>query len=252
MLKVKNILISQPVPSDPNSPFFDIEKKYGVKIDFNQLIRIDPLTVPEFRAQRVDIPSHTAIVFNSRHGINHFFNLCKGMRLEVSSDMKYFCTTEKIAYYLQKYITFRKRKVFFAPDGSFDTLVSLMKKKEEEKFMMVTSDINAEKYWKVFDKYEVHVDRAVMYRTVKNLTPEEPITHDMIVLYTPSGVHAIKDTFPDFEQGERILATLGESTAKTAEELGFRVDIPVPSPQYTSISAAMDDFLHENHKRIRH
>lgn len=252
MLKVKTILISQPYPSDPHSPYFDLEKKYGVKIDFNQLIRIDPIHAQEYRTQKVDIPSHTAIVFNSRHGIDHFFRLCKEMRIEVSSDMKYFCTTEKIAHYLQKYITYRKRKVFFAPDSNFETLVALMKKKEEEKFLMVTSDVNAEKYWSVFEQYEVSVDRAVMYRTVKNLSPDKPITHDMIVVYTPSGVRAIKETFPDFEQGERVLATLGEATARAAEEAGFRVDIAVPSPQYTSISAAMDDFLHENHKRIRH
>lgn len=252
MLKVKKILISQPVPSDPHSPFFDIEKKYGVKIDYNQLIRIDPIHALEYRAQKVDIVSHSAIVFNSRHGINHFFRLCKEMRIDVSPEMKYFCTSETIAHYLQKYITYRKRKVFYPVDGTFDSLVALMKKKSEEKFLMVTSDINAERYWTVFDKYGVSVDRGVMYRTVKNLSVDSPLDHDMFVVYTPSGVHAIKETFPDFEQGERILATLGTSTAQAAKDAGFRVDIEVPSPQYTSISAAMDDFLHENHKRIRH
>ncbi len=251
-LKVKNILVSQPKPESEKSPYFDMQKKYGVNIDFHQLIRIEELTPREFRAQHINILDYSAIIFNSRHGVDHFFNLCKEMRIVMPDTQHYYCISESIANYLQKYIQYRKRKVFFGPHNKMEELIPMMKRRPTDKFLMVMSDIHNDDIIEMFAKHKITVTPAVFYRTVANkFKREEKKDYDMYVLFTPSGVSALLDNYPHFKQEERIIACFGAGTAQALRDAGLRVDIETPSPEFQSITSAIDAFLKENHKRVR-
>ncbi len=252
-MKVKDILVSQPRPSTEKSPYFDMAARYGVNFHFHQFIRIEELTPREFRAQHINILDYTAIVFNSKHGIDHFFHLCQEMRITVPESMHYYCISEAIANYLQKFIQYRKRKVFFGAHSKIEELVPLMLRRPNDKFMMVLADVYNEDVIKMFADHKIAVKPAVMYRTVANdLTPEQKaINYDMFVLFTPAGVQSFQSNFPDFEQGERFMACFGTATEQALEEAGLRIDVKAPTPDCPSITAAIDKFLKENHKRIR-
>lgn len=252
-MKVKKILVSQPQPTDPKSPYFDMMERYGVKIDFRQLIRIERLSAIEYRKQHLNPLEFSAIIFNSRHGINHFFHLCEDLRIKVPQNMKYFCTKEQIANYLQKYIQYRKRKVFFPEDGTREGLVELMQKHTDETYMLVSSETSHDNLFDLATAAGINVKRAVMYRTIEQaLKPAEVEDYDMFVLFTPMGVESLqRSANNEVKQEERIIACLGANTANSIRDLGWRLDIEVPSPEFTSITAAIDAFLKENHKRIR-
>lgn len=251
-LKVKKILVSQPKPTAEKSPYFDIMEKYKVKIDFRPFIKIEAIDAKEFRKQRVSILDHTAIVFNARHGIDHFFRLCEELRVTVPEDMKYFCVSESVALYLQKYIQYRKRKVFFGTTGKLSDLASVMAKHAVEKYLIIVSDVHNEDLLDQFTKHKLKVDKAVMYRTVSNdFTEEESFNYDMLVFFSPAGIAALQKNFPDYEQGETVIGCLGANTAQAARGAGLRIDIEAPTPQYPSITMAIDAYLKENHKRVR-
>lgn len=251
-MKVKNILVSQPKPTSDKSPYFDLQKKYSVNIEFHQFIRIEALTPPEFRTQHINILDYSAIIFNSRLGVDHFFNLCEQMRVKMPDSQHYYCISESIANYLQKYIQYRKRKVFFGPHNKMEELVPIMKRRPNDKFLMVMSDIHNDDAIEMFARHKIVVTPAVFYRTVANdLKEEDKKDYDMYVLFTPTGVTAFTNNYPNFEQGERIIACFGQGTATALREAGLRVDIETPSPEYPSITTAIDAFLKENHKRIR-
>ncbi len=252
-MKVKNILVSQPRPSTEKSPYFDMEARYGVNIHFHQFIRIEELTPREFRAQHINILDYTAIVFNSKHGIDHFFHLCQEMRISIPESMHYYCISEAIANYLQKFIQYRKRKVFFGIHSKIEELVPLMLRRPNDKFLMILADVYNEEVIKMFADNKITVKPAVMYRTVANdLTAEQKaVNYDMFVLFTPAGVQSFQQNFPDFEQGEKIIACFGAATAQELENAGLRVDVKAPTPECPSITAAIDKFLKENHKRVR-
>lgn len=248
-MKIKNVLVSQPKPNSEKSPYYDLAEKYGLKIDFRPFIKVDPVYAKEFRQQKVSILDHTAVVFTARTAIDHFFRLCEEMRITVPEDMKYFCISEQVALYLQKYIVYRKRKVFFATNGKPDELVQLIQKHNTETFIIPISDVHKEDLLVKLDEKNVVYTKAIMYKTVSNdFGPDEPFDYDMLVFFSPSGVASLMKNFPNFNQGDIAIATLGPTTAKAVRDAGLRLDVEAPTPEAPSITAALDAFLKENHK----
>ncbi|MDP4278157.1 MAG: uroporphyrinogen-III synthase [Bacteroidota bacterium] len=248
-MKIRNILVSQPRPTSEKSPYFELAEKYGLKMDFRPFIKVDPVPAKEFRQQKISILDHTAVVFTARTAINHFFRLCEEMRITVPETMKYFCISEQVALYLQKYIVFRKRKIFHTQSGKLDELVQLMQKHASETFLIPVSDVHKEDLLIKLDEKKIAYTKAVMYCTVSNdFQPDEPFNYDMLVFFSPSGIASLLKNFPNFEQGEIAIATLGPTTAKAVKDAGLRLDVEAPTPEAPSITAALDLFLKENHK----
>lgn len=244
---IKKILVSQPQPSSDKSPYFDIAKKYGVEIVFRPFIKVESLTPREFRAQKVNILEHTAIVFTSRHAIDHFFNLCREMRVTIPEDMKYFCVTEAVALYIQKYVQYRKRKVFFGSTGKMPDLLPTMVKHKNEKYFVPMSDVHNDEIQTLLESKKLQFHLAVMYRTVSNdFTEEEPFDYDMLIFFSPSGISALLKNFPDFSQGKMAIGALGPHTAQAAREAGLTINLEAPTPKYASIITALDDYIKEN------
>lgn len=253
-MKVKKILISQPQPADGKSPFNILAEKYNVKLVFRPFIKVDPITAREFREQKVNILEHTAIVFTSKIGIEHFFRMIKDLNIErnLNPDLKYFCISESIANFLQKHLVnnYRKRKVFFGTTGKLDDLFSVINKHPKEKYLFVLPENNNDGIIEMLQNSKLDYHIGVMYRTVSNdFTSDEPFNYDMLIFFSPQGIAALLKNFPNFDQGEIIIGCLGSSTAQAIKDANLRLDIEVPSPKYTSISVAMDEFLKENHKR---
>ena len=243
---IKKILVSQPKPSSEKSPYFDIAEKFGVELVFRPFIKVEGISAKEFRTQKISILEHTAIVFTSRHAIDHFFTLAKEMRLAIPEDMKYFCVTETISLYIQKYVQYRKRKVFFGTTGKIDDLIPTMAKHKNEKYLVPMSDVHNDAIAQQLDAKKLNHTECVMYRTVSNdFTPEEVKTfdYDMLVFFSPAGIEALTKTFPNFKQGDIAIATFGPATAKAAREAGLRLDLEAPSEKYPSMTGALQHYL---------
>lgn len=249
-MKIKKVLVSQPKPTSEKSPYFDIAEKYGVKIDFRPFIKVESLSAKEFRQQKVSILDHTAIVFTSRHAIDHFFNLCVELRVTIPETMKYFCTSETIALYIQKYVQYRKRKVFFGATGKFADLVPLiMVKHNTEKYFVPMSDVHNDEVKDLLDKNKIQHTEAVMYRTVSNdFKPEEMSDYDMLVFFSPAGIQSLMKNFPGFEQKDIAIGCFGPTTAKAIKEAGLRLDLEAPSAAAPSMPAALDLFIGEQNR----
>ena len=248
-MKIKKVLVSQPKPTSEKSPYFDIAEKYGVKIDFRPFIKVESLSAKEFRQQKVSILDHTAIVFTSRHAIDHFFNLCVELRVTIPETMKYFCTSETIALYIQKYVQYRKRKVFFGATGKFADLVPLMVKHNTEKYFVPMSDVHNDEVKDLLDKNKIQHTEAVMYRTVSNdFKPEEMSDYDMMVFFSPAGIQSLMKNFPGFEQKDIAIGCFGPTTAKAVKEAGLRLDLEAPSAAAPSMPAALDLFIGEQNR----
>ncbi len=246
---IKKILVSQPKPSSEKSPYFDIEAKEDVKFTFHPFIKIEGLTAREFRQQKVQILDHTAIVFSSRHAIDFFFTLCKEMRITLPEDMKYFGISETVALYIQKYVQYRKRKVFFGSTGKWPELVTVMAKHKTEKYLVPLSDVHNDDVQQMLDAKKLNHKECVMYRTVSNEFPQDQaFDYDMIVLFTPAGVESLLKNFPDFKQGDTRLACFGPATKKAMEDAGLRCDLSAPTPEAKSMTAAIELYL-ENEKK---
>lgn len=214
-MKIKKVLVSQPKPTSEKSPYYDIAEKYGVKIDFRPFIKVESLSAKEFRQQKVSILDHTAVIFTSRHAIDHFFNLCAELRVTVPETMKYFCTSETIALYIQKYVQYRKRKVFFGATGKFADLVPSIVKHNTEKYLVPMSDVHNDEVKTLLDKGKIHHTEVVMYRTVSNdFTPEEEFDYDMLLFFSPAGINSLMKNFPEFDQKEIAIGCFGPATAK--------------------------------------
>lgn len=219
-------------------------EKYGVEIIFRPFIKVEGLAVKDFRQQKVNIADFTAVVFTARGAIDHFFRLCEEMRVSIPATMKYFCTSETIANYLQKYIVYRKRKIFASPTGKLVDLIPAMQKHKNEKFLLVVSDVNNGSEVALLTENKLNVTSAVMYRTVSNdFTPDETIDYDMLVFFSPQGIESLVKNFPDFKQGDIVFAALGPATAKSIRDAGLRLDIEAPTPECPSITAAIDHYL---------
>ena len=248
-MKIKKVLISQPKPTSEKSPYFDIAEKYGVKIDFRPFIKVESLSPKEFRQQKVSILDHTAIVFTSRHAIDHFFTLCVELRVTIPETMKYFCTSEAIALYIQKYVQYRKRKVFFGATGKFADLLPVMVKHSTEKYFIPMSDVHTESIHDLMDKNKLTHTEAVMYRTVSNdFTEGESFDYDMLVFFSPAGIQSLLKNFPDFEQKDIAIGSFGPTTAKAVKEAGLRLDLEAPTVAAPSMPAALDNFIRERNK----
>lgn len=243
---VKKILISQPKPSSEKSPYFDIEKEYDVEFVFRPFFKVEGLTAKEFRMQKISVLDHTAVVFTSRHAIDNFFRLAKEMRLNIPETMKYFCVTETIALYIQKYVQYRKRKIFFGSTGKIDDLVPTMVKHKSEKYLVPLSSVHNDSIKELLDSKKLQHTECVMYRTVSNDFTKEEIDgfdYDMLIFSSPTGVKAFKDNFQDFKQGDIKIGAFGPATAKEVVNMGFRLDIEAPSKEYPSMTSALKAFL---------
>ena len=244
--------MSQPKPSTDKSPYYDISDKYNVKIVFRPFIKVDPVSAKEFRAQRINILDYSAILFNSRHGIDHFFRLCEELRVTVPETMKYFCISETVALYLQRYIQYRKRKVFFSATGKLPELITVLNKHADEKYLFVTSEVQNEDTLKALEGSKIKFDKAVMYRTVSNdFAPDEPFDYDMLLFFSPAGIDSLLKNFPNFEQGEIQIGTFGPTTAQAVRDAGLRLDLEAPKPGVPSMTMALDNFLKENTKKSK-
>ncbi len=244
---IKKILISQPKPAADKSPYFDIEKKHEVQLTFHQLVRIEGISPTEFRQQKIQILDHTAIVFTSRHAIDHFFTLCKEMRVTLPEDMKYFGVSENVVLYIQKYVQYRKRKVFFGPTGRWQEMIDVMMKHKNENYFIPQSDVRSDDFHKALEERGLQHTEGVMYRTVSNPLPDgKPFDFDLVMLFTPSGVKAVKESYPDAVANGTRLACLGAGTAKAIEENGWDVTFQAPMPGAPSTPASLDAFLTQN------
>ncbi len=249
-MKIKNILVSQPKPSSEKSPYYELEKKYGVHINFRPFIKVEGVSVKDFRHQRIDILAHTAVVFTARTAVDNFFRLCEETRVSIPETMKYFCVSEVVALYLQKYIQFRKRKIFYPATNKLEDMMALIYKHPTEKYLLPISDVAKEDFDALFKSKNIEYTKTIMYRTVSNdFTPEEPFDYDMLVFFSPNGIASLKKNFPDFQQGEIAIATLGKTTAQAVKDAGLRLDIEAPTPQAPSITAAMEAYLKESNKK---
>lgn len=248
-MNIKKVLVSQPKPASEKSPYFEIAEKYGVKIDFRPFIKVESLTAKEFRQQKVSILDHTAVVFTSRHAIYHFFNLCTELRVTIPETMKYFCTSETISLYIQKYVQYRKRKVFFGATGKFQDLLPLIVKHSGEKYFIPMSDVHNDEIKNALDQNKIQHTEAVMYRTVSNdFTPEEKFDYDMLVFFSPSGIQSLLKNFPNFEQGDIAIGCFGPTTAKAVKDAGLRLDLEAPTAEAPSMTAALDMFIRKHNK----
>lgn len=243
---IRKILISQPKPATERNPYTEMEAQFGVTFDFRQLIHVEGLCAREFRQQHINPLDYTAVIFNSRLGIEHYFRLCEEMRLAVPDTMHYYCISESVGNYLQKYIQYRKRKVFFSENNRFEDLLPAMYRRPNEKYLMVLSDIHNADQINMFAEHKIVVQPAIMYRTVSTKWGEDPFDYDMIALFTPAGAKSIRENFPDFVQGDTVFAAFGANTAAALEELGMHADIRVPSPEFQSLTAAIADYLEKN------
>lgn len=247
---IKKILVSQPKPSSEKSPYFDIEAKKDVKFTFHPFIKIEGLTAREFRKQKVQVLDYTAIVFTSRHAIDFFFTLCKELRVKLPDDMKYFGISETVSLYIQKYIQYRKRKVFFGSTGKLPELVSVMAKHKTENYLVPLSDVHNDDFAKMLDEKKLSHKECVMYRTVSNEFPAgQPFDFDMLVLFTPAGVDSLLKNFPGFEQCELRLACFGAATKKAMEDAGLRCDLSAPTPEARSMTAAIEMYLEKENAK---
>ena len=241
--------MSQPKPASEKSPYYDIAEKYGVKIDFRPFIKVESLSAKEFRQQKISILDHTAVIFTSRHAIDHFFTLCTELRVTIPETMKYFCVTEAVALYIQKYVQYRKRKIFFGATGKIEDLIPSIVKHKTEKYLVPMSDVHNDDVKNLLDKNNIQHTEAVMYRTVGNdFTPDEEFDYDMLVFFSPAGVTSLKKNFPDFNQREIKIGTFGSTTAQAVRDAGLRLDLEAPTVQAPSMTAALDMFIRENNK----
>lgn len=245
-MKVNKILVSQPKPTSEKSPYFDIAERYGVEVVFRPFIKVEGLSAREFRQQKININDFTAIIFTARTAIDHFFRLCDEMRVSIPDTMKYFCTTETIALYLQKYIIYRKRKIFHGTTGKLDDLIPSLSKHNKEKYLYAVSDVHKDNNAEMLDKAKINYTKAVMYRTVSNdFTPDEPFDYDMLLFFSPSGIASLQKNFPGFDQGDIRIGCFGASTAKAIKDAGFRLDMEAPTVKAPSVTAALDMYLTE-------
>ncbi|MCK8520883.1 uroporphyrinogen-III synthase [Aquimarina sp. D1M17] len=248
-MKVKTILVSQPEPKVENSPYFDLEEKEKVKIDFIPFIHVEGVDAKEVRLQKVDLSQYTAIILTSRNSVDHFFRIAEEMRYKVPDSMKYFCQSEAVAYYLQKYVVYRKRKIYVGK-RTFQELSPLIKKYKTEKFLLPSSDKLKPEIPNTLDSLKVNWKQGIFYRTVvSDLSDLRDVFYDVLVFFSPSGIKSLFENFPDFKQNNTRIAVFGNSTVKAAEEHGLVVNIQAPTPETPSMTMALQKYIKEVNKK---
>lgn len=247
-MKVKTILISQPEPKGENSPYADLENKLKVKIDFIPFIHVEGVDTKEVRQQKIDLKNFTGIILTSRNAVDNFFRIAEEMRYEIPDSLKYFCQSEAVAYYLQKYVVYRKRKIYVA-QRTFEDLIEIMKKHKTEKFLLPSSDVLKPIIPKQLDKLEINWTRAIFYKTVtSDLSHLKDVYYDILVFFSPSGIKSLFENFPDFQQNNTKIAVFGNTTIKAAKEKGLKVNIKVPTPETPSMTMALEKFIKTQNK----
>ena len=250
-LKIKKILVSQPEPETEKSPYFDLAEKHNLKIDFRPFIQVEPVNLKVFRKERINILDYSAVIFTSRTSVDHYFRICEEMRVTVPDAMKYFCVSEATAFYLQKYIVYRKRKIFFGK-SRFDDLLEVLEKHKEEKFLFPLSDMHKPDLPKKLEKLKLDFKIAILYRTVaSDLSDLSDVNYDVLVFFSPSGIKSLLDNFPNFEQNNTKIAAFGPTTAKAVKEAKLRLDIQAPLPEAPSMTMALDQYIKLTNKNCR-
>jgi len=248
-MKVKTILVSQPEPKVENSPYFELEEKQKVKIDFIPFIHVEGVSSKEVRQQKVDLTKYSAIILTSRNAVDHFFRIAEELRFKVPDTLKYFCLSEAVAYYLQKYVVYRKRKIYVGK-RTFADLSPLIKKYKNEKFLLPSSDMLKPDVPKTLNKLGVEWKQATFYKTVvSDLSNLRDVTYDILVFFSPSGIKSLFENFPDFEQNETKIAVFGNTTIKAAKEHGLTVNIKAPTPDTPSMTMALQKYIAEANKK---
>lgn len=248
-MKIKRILVSQPEPTSAKSPYFEFAERNNVKVDFRSFIQVEGVSAKEFRQTRVNILDHTAVIFTSRTAIDHFFRISNDMRITVPESLKYFCISEATAFYLQKYIIYRKRKIFYG-DGKFSELVDIVKKHMDEKYLVPLSHIHKPEIPQLLDAKGVNYTKAILYRTISSdLSDLKDVNYDVLVFYSPSGIISLFKNFPEFQQNDIKIASFGPTTAQAVIEAGLRLDIQAPSPQAPSMTMALENFIKNQTKK---
>ncbi|GAA4804497.1 uroporphyrinogen-III synthase [Litoribaculum gwangyangense] len=247
-MKVKTILVSQPEPKIENSPYFDLIEKQKVKIDFRPFIHVEGVSAKDVRQQKVDLKNYTAIILTSRNAVDHFFRVAEEMRFKVPDTMKYFCQSEAVAFYLQKYVVYRKRKIYVGK-RSFSELSPLIKKYKDEKFLLPNTDKVKDEVPETLNALGVNWKQAIFYKTVvSDLSDLADVYYDVLVFFSPSGIESLFQNFPDFKQNETRIAVFGNTTIKAVEEKGLRVDIAAPTPETPSMTMALEKYIEKANK----
>lgn len=250
-MKIKRILVSQPKPATEKSPYFDLAGKYNLKIDFRPFIQIEGIDGKEFRKSKININDFSAAIFTSRTAVDHFFRISQELRVTIPDSMKYFCISESTAFYLQKYIVYRKRKIFYGK-GKFDELLELINKHSEEKFLLPLSNIHKQEIPQKLEKAKIKFTKAILYKTViSDLSDLSDVYYDVLVFFSPSGIASLMENFPDFKQNSTKIAAFGPTTAKAVKDAGLRLDINAPMPQAPSMTMALDQFIKKHNKTVK-
>ncbi len=247
-MKVKTILVSQPEPKIENSPYFDLQEKQRVKIDFRSFIHVEGVSAKEIRHQKIDLKDFTAIILTSRNAVDHFFRIAEEMRFKVPDSMKYFCQSEAVAYYLQKYVVYRKRKIYVGK-RTFNELSPLIKKYKDEKFLLPTTDKVKPAVPELLNDLGIDWKQSTFYKTVvSDLSDLANVSYDVLVFFSPSGIESLFQNFPDFKQNETKIAVFGNTTVKAVEDKGLRVDIAAPTPETPSMTMALQKYIEKANK----
>ena len=248
-MSIRTILVSQPEPESNKNPYISLAEKHGLQVDFRPFIHIEGIEKAEFRDQRVDFTDHTAVILTSKTGVDHYFRMAEECRFKVPISMKYFCISEAVAYYLQKYVTYRKRKIFHGKQ-TIDDLMSAFKKHKNEKFLLPCSDILRDSIPEALNKAKINYSKAVLYRTVaSDLTDLESVSYDVLVFFSPSGIESLLKNFPKFKQKNTLIAAFGPTTAKAIVDNNLKLDIHAPQPQIPSMSLAIEKHVKSSKKK---
>ncbi len=248
-MSIKTILVSQPKPEGDKSPYFDLAEKYKLKIDFRPFIHVEGVSAQEFRQQKVQIAEHSAIIMTSKNAVDHFFRIAEEVRFEVPDTMKYFCISEVVAKSLQKYVAYRKRKIFFGKQ-TIEELVDVMKKHKGEKFLLPCTDILRDKIPITLEEHKFNFTKATLYRTVaSDLSDLENVYYDMLVFFSPGGIESLFKNFPDFKQNNTKIAAFGPTTANAVVKHNLRLDVHAPQPNAPSMTGAIELFVKEQLKK---
>ncbi len=248
MSRIRKILVSQPVPENNKSPYFDLAEKHNLKIDFRPFIHVEGVSSKEFRQSKVDLTIFTAVVFTSKTAIDHYFRIAEETRISIPDTMKYFCISESTAFYLQKYIVYRKRKIFYA-NGKLEDMVDIMMKHKDDNFLVPISAAHKEEIPELLDKYNFKYTKSILYKTeCSDLSDLADVNYDILVFYSPSGIKSLFQNFPNFKQNDTKIASFGDKTARAVEEAGLRLDIKAPAPETPSMTMALESFIERHNK----
>ena len=252
MTKIKRILVSQPKPESEKHSYSELAEKNNLKIDFRPFIQVEGISVKDFRKERIEILSHGAVIFTSKTAIDHFFRIAEELKICIPDEMKYFCSSESIAFYLQKYIVYRKRKIFYSSSGNIADIMDILMKHKDENFLIPMSNSHKDEIPSLLEKAKIKYTPAVFYNTVcSDLSDLSEINYDVLVFFSPTGIKSLLQNFPGFQQNDIKIATFGSTTAKAATEAGLRLDISAPQPNAPSITMALEQYIREYNKNIK-